>query len=291
MEIRIVRPEETDALVALRIPAFGPPGTLPLEQGDSPERWGAYVDGELAASITRLAVDSWFDGERVPTTGIASVTIAPEHRGRGLAKELLLHILEHGRAAGDRVTSLFATDPGIYLGRGFEVVGRRHAIDVRTEDLTSFSRSVDLRRATADDLPAIRDVYTAWARTRNGPFTRDHLSTLDAWFTQHTGVTLAIGADGQAVGYAAWQRSPGYKPESTWLRVHELVALNRAARDSLLWMFGTFSTVVGTVRITAPIEDLDLPGAVPHDDWPFMMKSLDDSFTVPTHGIDTLDDF
>lgn len=291
MQIRILRPDETDALVALRIPAFGPPGTLPLEQGDSPERWGAFIDGELAASITRLAVDSWFGGERVPTTGIASVAIAPEHRGRGLAKELLLHILEHGRQSGDRVASLFATDPGIYLGRGFEVVGRRHAVDVRTENLAGFVRSVELRRATADDLDAIGEVYTTWARTRNGPFTRDHLSHIDAWFTDHTGVTLALDNAGRAVGYAAWKRGPGYRPESAWIRVHELVALTRAARDSLLWMFGTFSTVVGNVRITAPIEDLDLPGALPHDAWPFMMKSLDDSFVVPTHDFDTLDDF
>lgn len=290
MLIRLVEPHETDALVALRIPAFGPPGTLPREQGDRPEHWGAWIGDELVASITRLPVSTWLDGERVPTTGIASVAIAPEHRGRGLARTLVEHALEQGRTNGDRIASLFATDPGIYHGRGFEVVGRRRTVDVPTSELVGFRSNHELRRATSDDLPAIREVYTAWARTRNGPLTRDHLSRLDQWFTTMTGVTLAIDGD-DVVGYAAWQRGPGYRPDSAWIQVPELVARDQGARDSLLWMFGTFSTVVGTVRITAPSEDLDLPGATPHDNWLFMARTLDDTFALPASRFDTLDDF
>lgn len=291
MQIRLLEPADTDALVALRIPAFGPPGTLPTEQGDHPERWGAFVDGDLAASVTRLAVDSWFGGEPVPTTAIASVAIAPEHRGQGLASRLMRHVLDHGRAEGDRVASLFATDPGIYARHGFEAAGRRRAIDVTAADLSAFVRGHRLRRATAEDLPLVRDAYSRWARTRNGPLVRAHLPRLDSWFPTATGVTLALTDDGEPLGYAAWRRGPGYEPESTWVRVLELVAADRSVRDSLLWMFGTFSTVVGTVRITAPLEDLDLPTGVPHDGLPFMIAPLDETFAVPTLDVDTLDDF
>jgi predicted acetyltransferase len=290
MDFRLVGAADTDALVALRIPAFGPPGTLPTDQGEAPERWGAYVGDELVASITRLAVDCWLEGERVPTTAIASVAIAPEHRGRGVASALMRQVLEHGRTQGDRVAALFATDPGIYRRLGFEVVGRRRVIDIDASELAGFTRSHTLRRADEDDLDAIAAIYTAWARTRNGPFTREHLRRLGSWFTNYTGVTLALDAQGTPVGYAAWKRGPGYRPDTAWIRVYEMVGPD-SARDSLLWMFSTFSTVVGTVRITAPLESLDLPGARPRDGWPFMVATLDPALALPTTNYDTLDDF
>lgn len=151
----------------------------------------------------------------MPTCGVAGVAIAPEHRGRGLLRPLLVRLHEEARAHGEVISTLFASAPGIYASLGYRTVGSMDTIEVAASTLHRFTRQHELRRATEDDIPELKRVYAAWLH--------------DA-----TGVTLALDKDGRALAYAAWNRSPGYGP-GAFVEVEDLVWNDDAARDSLLW--------------------------------------------------------
>ncbi|WP_269306209.1 GNAT family N-acetyltransferase [Aeromicrobium sp. HA] len=249
MEIRRLTEADRDALIAVRLPAFGS-GRLPNDRVEHPayERWGLFVDGQLAATASRKPYASWFAGRAVPTCGIGGVAIAPEHRGRGLLRPLIERLHESARSQGDVIGTLFASSPGIYRSLGYRTVGAMDTIEVPTTALHRFERTRELRRATAGDLPTLKRLYADWARQQDGPLTRESAEfDDDAWLHDATGVTLALDEDGSAVAYAAWNRSPG-EGEGAYVEVEDMVWADDAARDSLFWMLGTFSTVVPAVR-------------------------------------------
>jgi len=262
MEIRRLTEEDREALVAVRLPAFGT-ATLGGDRVEHPayERWGLFVDGQLAATASRKPYASWFGGREVPTCGVGGVAIAPELRGRGLLRPLMERLHDDARAQGDVIATLFASAPGIYASLGYRTVGAMDTIAVPATALHGFARQHDLRRATVDDLPEVKRIYADWASRHDGPLTRtsvefDH----DAWLNDATGVTLALDGRGRAVAYAAWNRSPGVGGDA-FVEVEDLVWTDDAARDSLLWMFGTFSTVAPTVRLDT--SGTELTSALP----------------------------
>lgn len=286
MEIRRLTEDDREALVAVRLPAFGS-STLGGDRVVHPayERWGLFVDGTLAATAARKPYASWFGGREVPTLGVGGVAIAPEFRGRGLLRPLMERLHEDAREKGDVIATLFASAPGIYASLGYRTVGAMDTIEVDTPTLHRFERRHELRRATTDDLPAIKRIYAEWARRQDGPLTRtsvefDH----DAWLNDATGVTLALAPDGRELAYAAWNRSPGVGGDAN-VEVEDLVWTDDAARDSLLWMFGTFSSVTPTVRFDT--SGTELTDALPvhrfRERRPYDLLVLQpDAFTFPT---------
>lgn len=248
MQIRRLTEKDREALIAVRLPAFGS-SELGGGRVEHPvyDRWGLFVDGVLAATATRKPYASWFGGREVSTCGVGGVAIAPEYRGRGLLRPLIDHLHDEARAQGDVIATLFATSPGIYASLGYRTVGSMDTIDVAASVLR-FRRQHELRRATVQDIGELRRVYATWARRHDGPLTRTSADVDDAtWLHDATGVTLALDTDGTAVAYAAWKRSPGYG-EDAFVEVTDLVWLDASARDSLLWMFGTFSSVAPSIR-------------------------------------------
>lgn len=285
MQIRRLTEADHDALVALRIPAFGSPGAVPGGRVEHPayERWGLFLGAELVATASRKPYHSWFGGTQVPTAGIAGVAIAPEHRGRGLLRPLMEQVLADARDQGDVVSTLFASDTGIYRSLGYRTVGAMDTIEVPTASLRRFSRRHDLRRATADDVPTIKRLYAAWARRHDGPLTRGSAEFVDdVWLADLTAVTLVLDGAGEPIAYAGWNRSPG-DGAGAFVDAEDVVWTDPAALESLLWMFGTFSTVAPTVsfdtsgdELTSVLAEFALRHHRPYD-----LLVLDPEFAAP----------
>lgn len=245
--------EQSDALGA---EAFGP---YPAEQSASPpgttpgkHAWGTFVDGRLVAEMAARSYGSWWHGVEVPTSGIASVAVSPEHRGAGLLTELFRTVLDEARGRGETLSTLYPTAPGIYRKFGYELVGSLDLVTVPTLSLRGLASSpeIGLRRAEVADVPAVRTIYDAWAAGQHGPLTRRGASftATDAEFlASSTGTTLATDPSGAVVGYASWDRGPGYDSAS-WIRVHDLLAVDPRAYAALWRFFGGFASVTGEVR-------------------------------------------
>ncbi|WP_434080693.1 hypothetical protein [Sanguibacter sp. Z1732] len=72
---------------------------------------------------------------------------------------------------------------------------------------------------------------------------------------EFTGVTLAVGPDGQVLGYASWDRGSGDGADAV-LNVVEILALAPEAYRALWRTLGSFSAVVGRIRLRTSGTDV-----------------------------------
>lgn len=283
--------EDHASSLALSEEAFGarPAGTpsppLPDAEPAGLHRWGVVEDGRVVARVVGRESPSWWGGQVVGTTGIASVAVAAEHRGEGLLRGLFAQVLAEAVERGEVVSTLYPTAPGIYRGLGYELVASFDRVDLATEALATVRPGVGVhtRRATPDDVPAVRELYTGWARAQHGPLTRTgplYEETAEEAIAEHTGTTLAVDHAGRPVGSMAWERSERYDPATASLTVRDLLATTPEAYRALWGVLGSFATVAGTVRLWTSGADearLVLPGAAwqPADRRPYMLRVLD----------------
>lgn len=245
--------------------------------------WGGFEGEDLAALTVDREYDSWFGGARIPTAGIAGVAVAPEHRGSGKLRPLLSTVLRESRIRGAVISTLFPTAPKIYRASGFEVIAHLDTVELPTHALAAVSPSdLHTRRAQADDIAAVREVYDVWAAAQNGPLTRRGVSfpaTDEDVVASFTGVTLAVDADDRVLGYASWDRGQGYGAGSC-LEVRDLVSLDAAAARALLRVLGSFAPVTPTARLRTSGDDL-IRYALPGGEWRvlrsghYMLRLLD----------------
>jgi predicted acetyltransferase len=221
----------------------------------------------LVAKAVGLELASWFGGVQVPTCGVAGVAVLAERRGDGLLADLVRALLDEAVARGEVISTLYPTAPGIYRRLGYELVGSLDTVELPTSELLGVRAAPDVttRRATPADAAAVRAVYDAWAAAQHGPLTRRGapFAESDELPDDVTGVTLALDAAGDVVGYAAWRRGQGYDRATAVLEVDDLLALSGAAYRALWRVLGSFSAVAGRVRLTTSGDDparLVLPG-------------------------------
>ncbi|WP_295698007.1 GNAT family N-acetyltransferase [Lapillicoccus sp.] len=255
-QTRPLTPEDAAQSHALGAEAFGPypAGQTAPAPGTSAGKhdWGTFVGGRLAARMATRSYGSWWHGVEVPTSGIASVAVSPEARGGGLLTELFRAALAEARERGETLSTLYPTAPGIYRKFGYELVGSYDLVTVPTLSLRGLAASpeIALRRAEVADMPAVRAVYDAWASRQHGPLTRrgeSFTETDEEVLREFTGVTLATDPSGSVVGYASWERGPGYDSAS-WIRVLDLLAVDPRAYPALWRFFGGFASVTGEIR-------------------------------------------
>ncbi|WP_170219455.1 GNAT family N-acetyltransferase [Nocardioides litoris] len=262
MEIRRLVLDDLPASYRLSVEAFGshpggpPPTPTALPEGR--EVWLAVDDdGAFVARAAAHSYASWWHGRRVPTAGVASVTVAAERRGEGLLRPVFAALLAAAAERGEVLSTLYPTANGIYRPMGYEVVTSFDTVRLATAELAAVRApaATRTRRARAEDLPAVHEVYAAWAAAQNGPLTRTgprFAQTPEEQLADVTAISLAVedGADGErVVGFAAWDRGEGYDPATAALEVHDLVALTADGYRALWRLFGSHTSVAGTVRL------------------------------------------
>jgi predicted acetyltransferase len=296
-DVRLAGPEERDATWRLASLAFGyhkdpMPETWDMAAGRT--SWGAYDDG---GRLVGRAVDreqaQWFGGRVVPTSGVAGVAVAPELRGRGVARVVLTRLLAGARERGAVISTLFPTTAVPYRRLGWETVGALTYTAWPASVLASVRPPADvsLRPATESDVPAVAELYRDVARAgtgmmeRSGPsFTEDPERMLKAF----DGLTVAVSPAGAVIGYASWQRGHGYDPTSK-VTVYDLIGTTPDATTALLAMVGSWASVAPTVvlRLSTPDPALFLfPPAESriesHEPW--MLRVVDAAGAVAARG-------
>ena len=292
--IRLLGPDDAEAIGRMSTDAFGVPagGSPPLPiPGQS--RWGLFDRDTLAAKANDRAYESMIGGRPVPTAGVAGVVVAPEYRGRGLARRLMRHLLLGARERGAVIATLFRTAPALYRSLGFENVAELRTVEIPIAALGGLRapRGVTLRRAGAADVPAARAIYRAVAATSSCLLSREGIlfpGTDADWLAQPGQVTVAVDGDGDVVGYARWDRGAGWGPGAA-LSVTDLQALTGDAHAALLAMIGSFSAVTPVVRLrtsgTHPVGYL-VPGAgwTVTDVRPYLLRVLDAAGAIAARG-------
>ncbi|WP_229051307.1 enhanced intracellular survival protein Eis [Aeromicrobium sp. Leaf350] len=263
--------------------------------GPGRHTWRAQDGDETVALGVEREFETWFGGSRVPTAGIAGITVPAEHRGGGHLRPLFAAMLDAATERGAQISGLYPTSTGIYRSLGYAPVAQLDDVAVPTHLLDVRGDAAPVRRAGHDDLPAVAAAYTAWAREHRGPLTRDGISFPDlakAFTSETTGVTLAESSPGQVSGYAAWDRGKGYGADAV-LTVRELVALDRPSLVGLLRALGSFASVTPVTVVRTSTAD-EWTGLLRSDEsrvqWrgTYMVKVLDVaafSYLSPAPGL------
>lgn len=135
--------------------------------------------GAPVANALTLPMGQYFGGNRVAMTGIAGVAVTPEHRGGGLAQELMRQVLAELHAGGIALSTLYASTQSLYRKVGYEQAGIRANCKLDLRRLTArrdapsgeshpAESGAQWRELTDADQPAVAECYQTFARRENG---------------------------------------------------------------------------------------------------------------------------
>jgi predicted acetyltransferase len=166
-------------------------------------------------------------GRAVPMAGIASVKVAPEHRGRGVGRLLMAEVLRLAGERGYALSALFPATMPLYRSLGWELAGAKHRFAVPARSLLVLRepdeaargggaghRDVPVRRAApADAATVIKVIGDSHRAARDaGPLTWDE-GPAAQWLGRPGLYSYLAGDD----GFAAYRWTDG----GLWVeRVH-----------------------------------------------------------------------
>jgi predicted acetyltransferase len=295
-DVRRLTAEEQPAAFNLGAIAFGyADRTMPADwSSDTPGRhtWGGFEQGRLVAKAVDREQGHWFGGRLVPACGVAGVAVEAEQRGRGLARRVLTRLLGGARERGGLVSTLFPTTPFPYRALGWEVCGAQTwtALPSATIAGIKVPQGLSVRPAVEADVANLQRLYRDLARAgtamldRGGPAWSGERGR---YLPEYDGVTVAEDDDG-IVGYASWDREPGYRATGC-VTVDDFVSTTPEATLALLAMLGGWSAVAPTIKLKLSIMDcVTIATAGLHasvdDRRPWMLRIVDAPGAIAARG-------
>lgn len=208
---------------------------------------------DVIAGLGILPMGHWFGGRAVPCAGISAVAVAPEHRSRGIAGEMMRTALEEAHREGIPLSSLFPATFPVYRAAGYESAGNRFIYRLPLAHLGTGSREPELREATPDDHPAVAALYEARSKTVSAAIQRSPYfwKRIFEPFTEEARTFLVLGPSGPE-GYAVIWYKPTPSPTApNDIYVRDVVARTPGAARRLLRLIANHQSVARTASLTA----------------------------------------
>lgn len=224
----------------------------------------AYDEGRpvgVAAAITLEITTP--GGATVPGAGLTDIGVLPTHRRRGVLTALMAAHLAAGRARGEPVSALVASEGGIYNRFGYGVATLAAAVELdprRSAFLGPVNLPGELRLLGPEEAAMLLpEVYDRYRRRQPGEVSRGE-RFWDVLLRARQGPTFTVAheaPDGDVGGYAiyrvreAWPHGvPAFEVD-----VDELVTPSPAVRAAL-WRFLLDLDLAGTVRCgNVPVDE------------------------------------
>jgi len=252
---RSLTPDDLDAYLRLRETTFGYPGrtddVVAAFTARLPRTHGAFVDGELASTVTRHDYRVYLAGTVAAAAGFGSISTAPEHRRSGHVARLMHRGLAASRDAGQGWNLLYPFDDAFYARYGWASVPTGVLLELPPERLPD-GRPRGLRRV---DGPAAAGLSAAYARAASGRTFADTrtVGPWDAW-------EELDGAPGDGLlRYASDDAFVAlrlrYVDGEPRLEVLDLGWADAAGRDAVWGTLSAFRGHVARVRIHVPWDD------------------------------------
>ncbi|GIH63024.1 GNAT family N-acetyltransferase [Microbispora siamensis] len=259
MEIRHLTSDDLDAALDNRRRAFGP------LSGGAAETWrklvspmlpegrylGAFDGSRLLGTARVNPYVQWWHGRPQSMGGVASVTVAPEDRGRGVGRALMDAAIERCAELGHAVSALYPATTPLYRSAGYEHAGVLQRVTLPSEALRTLggpggaAGAVKLRRmGPADAAELVALIGRVHAATRaSGPLCFDE-RTWRLWLEDDDDFCY-LAED----GFVVYRWSDGN------IEVDNLLAGSEATARALWSMVGSASSVAKSV--TACVDPAD----------------------------------
>ena len=128
---------------------------------------------QVVGGLALYPMGQWFGGQSVPIIGFAAVGIAPEARGSGAAKTLLIETLQELHRQQIPLAALYASTSHLYRTVGFEQAGHYCRYRVPVTHLQPGDRTLPVTPFNPADLDLIRPLYHQQAQANTGNLDRN----------------------------------------------------------------------------------------------------------------------
>lgn len=223
----------------------------------------AVDGGDVVAHAFLFEIDTWFGGAPVRMGGVASVGVAPEARGRGVATALMRHLHAASERRGDALTMLHAFRQGFYARLGYAPASSRKRLAIDTRSVPSSWLALArgrVRAARGADRAAMLRVYARAAERASGWLARSG-TFWDGIFARQRRVTLVCE---RPVGTKERRRLTGYvaftllqeEPHArALLEVDEVVSDDDESRRALIGALAAMRDQVSEILLELPESD------------------------------------
>jgi len=143
---------------------------------------GAFIGEEPVGAATIQDMRQFWLGGVVKLAGISGVKVAPEHRGRGIGKQLMTEVLSLAANRGYLLSALYPATTPIYRSFGWELAGAKHRFTIPARSLRTLVAPDELARgggAAPGDVP-VRRATSADAATVTKLIGECHQAARDA---------------------------------------------------------------------------------------------------------------
>jgi predicted acetyltransferase len=265
LEIRLLTQDDLEQAFRLDQQAFNTPKDrrdLWMKRALPERTHAAFADGRLAATTHVHALGQFFGGRSVPMGGVGDVAVAPENRGKGLARRLMTEALLAMRSRGEVVSTLFPATTTLYRSVGYELAGAAvwHQLSPRALLELRGPNSLETRRVErGDDLAGIRCCYERVAPEINGWVDRDDRRWRSLWESWHAGqyVYACEKPGGEVEAYLVYRHEPtppGVRGDYG-VRVEQIVATTPEGLRAAWWTLASSASVVDAITFAASPED------------------------------------
>ena len=220
----------------------------------------AELSGAVVGHAFLFPLASYFGGMRVSVGGVASVGVAPEARGLGVARKLVEHLHELAHARGDAITLLYAFRQGFYDRIGYAPVTPTKLLSVAPQAIPrewrprAVAAGIEVRSAGGDDRGAIEELY-ARASVRGTGMLERPVARWNARFADERRQWFLASRHGKPVAYGAWSLVQTEAHARTRLVVREIVADDPDARRALLAVLGGTRDQVAEIDLEVDAVD------------------------------------
>lgn len=210
---------------------------------------------EVIGGLAILPMAQWWGGKRVSITGIASVGIAPEHRGLGIDMILLQHTLRELCTNGVALALLHSTTQQIYRQVGYEQAGIFCSWEIPLEAIGITQRLLPLHRIESSQQEILHALYQQQVPLNNGHLRRHPIiwQRLFQGTDQSPVYAYVIGAMDQPEGYLIFSQHS--TDAGMGLRVKDWVMLTPEAGYSLWAFLAHYRPQAQTVRWRSTMID------------------------------------
>jgi predicted acetyltransferase len=242
------------------------------------------------AALGQVPMGLYIAGNRVDQLGVLGVAVAPEARGKGLARTLMAEAIRAMHADRVPLSVLYSAMHPLYRGVGYELAGILCAASIPAALFPKAPHPDpgSWREATPDDHPAIESLYDAYARTNNGMLARSGYT----WQRIREREGKAVGfihtdADGTPDAYTYLVQKKWAEPIDTTgtaagarMTLTDLAWVSPAGLAALCDFLRGYTSVVGTIETNLPPPSPHLAARPP---WGYAMKILNSFFVRITH--------
>ena len=125
------------------------------------------------AGLAIYPLDQWFGGQAVSMAGIASVAVAPEYRGQGIANQLLKQTVQELQEQQVAISTLYPATQIPYRKVGYEQGGSLCKWKLPTRSIQLKERNLAMSPLDVLEHHLLADIYSQQAQLNNGNLARN----------------------------------------------------------------------------------------------------------------------